>query len=164
MKTNIVIDFSPTHLAKFWVSIYGPKCCQPFKLQDYLKCNIVRKKWMMKLIFCMRLNIEVFCKVILSFWVRVTRHAESTQSKFAYLCNISIKAWEMKLIFCLQINLKVFHKMIVSLWVCIARQAQSSKNNQFTISFNISRKTWRMKSIFCLLINVEAFFKLILSF
>ena len=134
MKTNIVIDFSPTHLAKFWVSIYGPKCCQPFKLQDYLKCNIVRKKWMMKLIFCMRLNIEVFCKVILSFWVRVTRHAETTQSKFAYLCNISIKAWEMKLIFCLQINLKVFYKMIVSLWVCIARQAQSTRNNQFTIS------------------------------
>ena len=38
-------------------------------------------------------------KVILSFWVSVTRHAQSTQNKFAYLCNISIKAWGMKLIF-----------------------------------------------------------------
>ena len=36
---------------------------------------------------------------ILSFWVSVTRHAQSTQNKFAYLCNISIKAWGMKLIF-----------------------------------------------------------------
>ena len=160
----LVIDILPTHLAKFWVSSYGSKCCQPIKLQDSLKCNIVRKKWIMKFIFCMQINIEVFSKTTLSFCVSVTRHVQSTQNKFAYLCNISIKAWEMKLIFCLQINLKVFYKMIVSLWVCIARQAQSSKNNQFTISFNISRKTWRMKLIFCLLINVEAFFKLILSF
>ena len=43
MKTNIVIDISPTYLVKFWVSSYGPKCCQPIKLQDSLKCNIVRK-------------------------------------------------------------------------------------------------------------------------
>ena len=164
MKTNIVIDISPTHLAKFWILNYGPKCCQPVKLQDSLKCNIVRKRWMMKFTFCMQINIEVFCKVILSFWVSVTRHAQSTQNKFAYLCNISIKAWGMKLIFCLQITPKVFYKMIVSLWVCVARQVQSTKNNQFTRSLQYLRNTWRMKLIFCLLINVEAFFKLILSF
>ena len=70
---------------------------------------------------------------ILSFWVSVTRHAQSTQNKFAYLCNISIKAWWMKLSFCLQININVFYKMVVSLWVQLARQAQSTKNNQFTI-------------------------------
>ena len=29
----------------------------------------------MKFIFDMQINIKVFCKVILSFWVRVTRHA-----------------------------------------------------------------------------------------
>ena len=44
MKTNIVIDISPTYLAKFQVSSYGPKCCQPIKLQDSLKCNTIRKK------------------------------------------------------------------------------------------------------------------------
>ena len=134
MKTNIVIDISSTHLTKFWILSYGPKCCQPIKLQDSLKCNIVRKRWMVKYIFCMQINIEVFCKVILSFWVSVTRHAQSTQNKFAYLCNISIKAWGMKLIFCLQINPKVFYRMIVSFWVCVARQVQSTKNNQFTRS------------------------------
>ena len=141
MKTNIVIDISPTYLAKFWVSSYGSKCCQPIKLQDSLKCNIVRKKWIMKFIFCMQINIEVFSKTILLFWVSVTRHVQSTQNKFAYLCNISIKAWAMKLSFCLQINTKVFYKMIVSHWVYLPRQSQSTKNN-------VSRKTWRVKLVF----------------
>ena len=38
MKTNIVIDISPPmlYLAKFWFSVYRPKCCWPIKLQDSL--------------------------------------------------------------------------------------------------------------------------------
>ena len=46
MKTNIVTDTSPpiAYLAKFWVSNYEPKCCQPIKLHDSLKCKISRKK------------------------------------------------------------------------------------------------------------------------
>ena len=51
--------------------------------------------------------------LLLSFWVSVTGHAQSTQNKFAYLCNISVKAWGMKLSFCLKINTKVFYKMLV---------------------------------------------------
>ena len=88
---------------------------------------------MMKFIFCMQINIEVFYKLILSFWVSVTRHTQSTQNKFAYLCNISIKAWGIKLIFCLQIIIKAFYEMIVSHWVCIARHAQITQNNRFAI-------------------------------
>ena len=86
------------------VSSYGPKYCQPIKLQDSLKCNISRKKWMIKCTFGMKINIKVFFKLILSFLVCATRHTQSTQNKFAVLSNISRKAWEMKLIFCLQIN------------------------------------------------------------
>ena len=71
---------------------------------------------------------------ILSFWVSVTRHGQSTRKKVAYLCNISIKAISpLKLSFCLQINTKVFYKRVVSLWEKLARQTQSTKNNQFTI-------------------------------
>ena len=90
MKTNIVVDISPPipYLAKFSFSSYEPKCCQPIKLQDFLKCNISRKKWMMKFIFGMEINIEVFYKLILSCWVCATRHAQSTQNKFASLCNL----------------------------------------------------------------------------
>ena len=87
----------------------------------------------------MQINIEVFCKVILS--LSVTRHSQSTQNKFAYLCNIfSIKAWGMKLSFYLQINTRVFYKLIVSPWVHLARQAQGTKNIQFTISLQLLKE------------------------
>ena len=86
---------------------------------------------MMKFIFGMQINIEVFYKLILSFWVSATRHAQSTRNKkFAYLCNISRKAWGggVKLIFCQQINTKLLNKLIVSLWICVARHAQSTSS------------------------------------
>ena len=147
METIIVIYISPTNVGKFWVSSYGPKCCQPIKLQDSLKCNIIRKKRMMKFIFfCMQINIEVFCKMILSFWVSLTSHSQSTQNKFVYLCNISIKTCGIKLIFRLQINTEVFYKMIVSRWVCLARQTQSTKNKPVYNIFVISQgkhEGWR---------------------
>ena len=98
---------------------------------------------------------------ILSFWVSVTRHSQSTQNKFAYLCNISIKAWGMKLSFCLQINTKVFYKMVASLLGVISQtglkyQKQSVYNN-FAISqgkhegwkvdFLPANKCWRFFQI-----------------
>ena len=103
MKSNILIDISPSYLTQFRVSGYGPKCCQPIILQDSLKCSTSRKKWIKKFIF-LQIKFEVFYKLILPFWVSGTIHAQSTQNKFAHLSNISIKACGMKLIFCLQIN------------------------------------------------------------
>ena len=167
MKTNIVIDISPLipYLAKFWVLSYGPKWCQPIKLQDSLKYNISRKKWMMKFVFCMQVNIKVLYRFILSFWVCAFRHAKSTQNyKFAYLCNISSKAWGMKLIFCLQINTKVFYKLIVSLWLVYPGMPKVPKTIRLQYLCNISRNMWRMNLVFCLQISVKGFFKLLLSF
>ena len=62
METNIVVDISPPipYLAKFCFSSDGPKCCQPMKLQDSLKCSISRK-----------VNNEVY------FW-----HADKHRSPF----------------------------------------------------------------------------------
>ena len=37
----------------------------------------------MKLLFCLQIDIKVFCKMIVSVWVCVIRHAQSTQNKFA---------------------------------------------------------------------------------
>ena len=101
MKTDIVIDISPPnpYFEKCWFSSYEPKCCQPIILQDSLNCTVSRKKWMMKYIFGKQISFEVFYKLILSFWVFVTRHAESTPKKFAYLWGTSRKAWLIKLIF-----------------------------------------------------------------
>ena len=67
----------------------------------------------MKFICDMQINIEVFYKLILSFWACVTRHAQSAQKKFAYLCNISRKARVIKLIFCMQIIMKACYKLIL---------------------------------------------------
>ena len=66
----------------------------------------------MMFIFCMQINLEVLCKVILSFWVVLTRHAQSTR----FLQDDSIA------------------------WVCVARRAQSTKNNQFTKSLQYQKE------------------------
>ena len=71
---------------------------------------------MRKLVFGMHINIEVFYKLIVSFWVSVTRYVQITQNKkFVYLCNISRKARGVNLIFCRQINTKVFYKLILGI-------------------------------------------------
>ena len=111
MKTNIVIDISSTipYLAKFCLSNYGPKCCQPIKSQDSLKCNISRKKLMMKCIFGMQINIEVFYKLILSFWVY------PGMSK-------------LPKIICLLFLCKILISMIL---IVIIKHSQSSQNSKF---------------------------------
>ena len=129
METNIVVDIPPPipYLTKFWFSSYGPKFCQPIKLQDSLKCNISRKL-NGEVLFWLQINIDVFYKLILSFLECVTWHSHITQNKkFEYLCNISRKVWGMKLIFCLQINTIVFYELIVSLSVCIASMLKVPK-------------------------------------
>ena len=76
MKTNIVIEISlPPYIWQILVLHLWAKM-----LKDSLKCNILTKKWVMKCIFGMQINIEVFYKLILSFWVCVARHAQSTQN------------------------------------------------------------------------------------
>ena len=96
---------------------------------------------MMKCVFGMRMNIEVFYKFILSFCVCVVKHAQSTQiKKFLYILCISRKTWEMNLVFCPQINTNVFYNLIVSLWVCVARHTQSTQNSKFAISSQYLRE------------------------
>ena len=60
IKNNVVIYISlqPLYLIKFWFSSYGPKCSQPIRLQDSLKCNISRKERGSKMIFFISRNIK----------------------------------------------------------------------------------------------------------
>ena len=132
MKTNIVINISLpiSCLAKFWFLIYGPKCCQPVKLKETTK-----------FIFVMQINIEVFYKLILLFWVCIARLAQSIQiKKFSYLCKISRKAWVMNLLFYQQIDTNIFYKLILSLWVWKASYDQSSQNNKLANSLQYLSK------------------------
>ena len=167
MKTNTVIDISTPipYLTKFWVSHYGPKCCQPMKLQVSLKCNI-SKKWM-NFIFGIQINIQVFYKLILPFWLRITWHAQSTQNKFVYLCSYLMLFPEKHAVwnwFFACKKPKMFYKLIVSLWVYLARHAQSTQNNKFSISLQYLKENVKDKVDFCLLIIVKGFLKVILLF
>ena len=148
MKTNISIDISPltSNLENFRVSIYASKCSQPIKLQDSLKCNISRKKRIINVIFGMHINIEVYCKLILSFWVYVNRHAQLTQNKFTYFCNISKNAWGMKLIFCLQFSKGILRVDSMKLSVCSQVCPKYSKQQLYNI-FVVSqgnREEWSL--------------------
>ena len=52
-------------------------------MQGYLKCNMSRKKWMVNFVFGIQIKIEFFYKLMLSLWLRITRHAQSTpKNKF----------------------------------------------------------------------------------
>ena len=139
-------------------------CCQPIKLQGSLKCNISREKWMINFTFGMQINVEVFYRLILSFWLCIIRHYQSTQNEFAYLCGISGKAWVMKLIFWQQISAKVFRKLKIKFLVCIAIHAQSIQNNKFTISLQYLKENIKDEFDCCLLMIVKGSFKVILSF
>ena len=72
MKANIVVGISPPipYLAKFWFLIYGP-----------LTTNL-QKGMAMKLIFCLQINTKVFYKLIVSSWMCIAMHIQSTQNKF----------------------------------------------------------------------------------
>ena len=84
MKNNVVVDILPPPIV-FFRPIY--------KLEDSVK--YLKREVNEKVFLGVQINIELVCKFcILSFWIRVARHAKSTQNfqitqKFAYLCNIS---------------------------------------------------------------------------
>ena len=50
-----------------------------------LKCNILRKKWVIKLVFCIQININVFYKLILPFLVYVVMHIQITNQIAEFL-------------------------------------------------------------------------------
>ena len=135
METNIVVDISPqiSYLAKFWFSSYGSKCCQPIKLQGFLKCNISKKKWMMKFIFGFQINIEVFYRLYYHFgFVQLGMPKVPKMRSLDIFAITPEKRCEV--VFCMQMNAKVFYKLIVPLWVFLASHSQSTQNNKFTIS------------------------------
>ena len=99
----------------------------------------------------MQRNIEIFYKLILPFWVCVSRHAQSAQNKkSAYLCNISMKIiGRLKWFFCLQINTKVFYKVIV-FWMYETTLVQSTQNNKFGISLQYLKENGKNEVEFLL--------------
>ena len=90
---------------------------------------------MMTFIFGMQINIKVFYKLILLFWVSIARYAQHTRNKkFAYLCNIFRNTWGMKLIFLPTDKHRSFLQVdSITLGVC-SQACSSTQNNKFAIS------------------------------
>ena len=76
-------------------------------------CNISRKKWVMKLIFWMPINIKVFCKLTQSFSIGLFGHAQSTEISLHYLNTISKKKLEWSSFFKCRLTLK-----FSMIWYC----------------------------------------------
>ena len=79
----MLISPAVPHLAKFWLSSYRPKCCQPIKLQGSLKYNISRQNWLMKFIFGRQINISLD-KVKSS--VKISKDKSSTSWYYHFGC------------------------------------------------------------------------------
>ena len=88
VKTNIINNNLPLfpYLAKFYFSIYQDTVLAN-QIAVFFKMLYLKKEANNE-VFGMQINTEDFCKLKLSFWVCIARHAQSTQNKkFPYICN-----------------------------------------------------------------------------
>ena len=91
------------------------------KLFKIISClflsTVLRRKWVMKLIFCMQISMKSYCKWMQCFWWGWSSIPKVTKlASLQCLYNISKKELEMRLIFCKQTNIKVSDKLISTLW------------------------------------------------
>ena len=107
---------SCTHFVPAWCVQSGMSKLPKIKSLLFLY-NMLGKKWIPKLIFCMQVSMKMYYKFILWFW-----WGWSSISKVLKIANlqcfhdISKKKLEMKVTSCMQINLKVACKLIPTLW------------------------------------------------
>ena len=130
-------------------------------------CNILQKKEVMKLIFCMQRSMKVSYKSILWLWLEWLSIPISLQ--YLNHCNISNKKLEMKLIFCIQINIKVdfnnsgikvFYKVILSFLMGIIKHSQNTQSNKFALSLQYLKKEVRYGVNFLHVDKHQSFYKL----
>ena len=112
---------------------------------------------MMNFIFDTQINIEVFCRLMLSFWLIIIRNAQRNPTKFAYLGSISRKATAIQLVFYLQINKKSFLQAD-SIILGVPTQAfpKNTKEPVYNI-FSISKRKRKGWSLFLIAGNYRRF-------
>ena len=142
---------------KFFRLIYNYRCLWPGmlnlpKITSLLfLCIIIRKKWVIKLIFCMKISINVCYKFILWFWWAMVKHSQSPQnSKFAMFLQYLKKEVRDDVDFFhadkyqsfLQVDFNTFgirvsFRLILSLLLGMGmfKNYQSTQNNKFGISW-----------------------------
>ena len=86
------------------------QACQSTRNKFAYLCSISRKA---KLIFCLQISAKIFYKMIVSLWVCIARHAQSTRNyKFTISSQYFKKNAKDEVDFCLLIIVKSFIKVI----------------------------------------------------
>ena len=99
---------------------------------------------MMKFIFGIEINREVFYMLMLSFWVCVTRHAQSTQNnQFAISLQYLKKDVSDELDFLHADKHKGLPQIDTMTLMEICRHYQKSQNNEFSMSLQYFKKEVR---------------------
>ena len=133
-------------------------------------CNILRKNWARKLIYCMPISMKaLYMKAFTMISMGMIKHSQSFQnSKFAMPLRYLKKNLEINLIFCKQITIKVSDKLISALlaskfstrwyyhyrwtWWCILKALKVTSLQYF---YNVSRRQLGMEFIFCVQIHIK---------
>ena len=124
----------------------------------------LQKNMGLKLIFCLQIKTKVFCKLIVSLWVWVARHAQSTQNnKFTISLQYPREDVKDEVDFLPADKRQRFLQIdTIILGVCVwSDMPKLSKTTSLLFPWNISRKKWMMKLIICMQISMKACCKLI---
>ena len=78
-------------------------------------CSFSRKPWDVKLVLCLQISTKIFYKMIVSLWVCISMHPQSTwDNKFTISLQYLKKNVKDELDFCVLIIVKGFSKVILS--------------------------------------------------
>ena len=116
-------------------------------------CNILRKKLMIKLIFCMQINVRLSFKlisalgnkvsnnVILSLLMSMIKHSKSNQSnKFAISLQYHKKEVRNGVHFLHVDKHQSYHKLALSFLMEVARHVQGTQNRKWVIFLQYIKK------------------------
>ena len=120
-------------------------------------CNILRKKWVMKSIFCMQMSKKVSCKLILWFLMGMMKNSQSSQnSKFAISLQYLKKEVRDEVDFLhadkhqsfLQVDfntlgINVPYRVTLSLLMGVIKCSQRTQSNKFVITLQYLKKEIR---------------------
>ena len=113
----------------------------------------------MKLIFCLQINVKVFFKLVLSFYVGVVRHAQITQNnKFAISFQYK-KELSDEIDFLHADKHESWLQIDVMILIGMVKHSQSFKNSEFAMSLQYLKKEVKDEIDFLLAGKHQSFIK-----
>ena len=104
-------------------------------------CNISRKTWGIKLLFCLQIYTKVFYIMLLSFWMCVSRLAQSSQNN-KFVISLQYLKWNGKNeVGFILANKHQRFSQLDAIILEVVRHSQITQNNKFSISLQYLKKT-----------------------